>query len=411
MPVSEHPNRQFRVLYFDHTAVLSGGEIALLNLVRYVDRKHITPTVVLCAEGPLADQLRDICEVYILSLPERVRNTRKDSLGWRSVLKLREIAGAVFCSFRLARFAIKHDIDLIHTNSLKSAIIGGLAGRLARRPVVWHIRDRIEIDYLPKAIVRALRHLCRVLPSYVIANSKAVLETLHLRGGRRHSSIPSGVEMSGRYRVVYEGTIVPSEPVATADSDRQVIALIGRICPWKGQHIFLHAAAAVRQRFPNVRFKIVGAALFGEQEYEAQIRRLCTDLNLDSVVEFTGFCSDVAGLIAKLDLVVHASTTGEPFGQVITEGMAAAKPIVATNGGGVPEIVVDNVTGFLVPMGDSSAMAEAICKLIADPLMAHRMGLQGFMRVRELFSIESTAQKVEAVYRQILDIPYLSDFA
>jgi glycosyltransferase involved in cell wall biosynthesis len=403
MPVSEDSNRPFRVLYFDHTAMLGGGEIALLNLIRYLDRKRITPVVVLCSEGPLAWRLRNICEVHILSLPDRVRNTRKDSLSWRSVLKLREIASTVSCSIRLARFALKKDINLIHTNSLKADIIGGIAGRLARRPVVWHVRDRIESDYLPKSIVRAFRFLCGFLPSYVIANSQAVLRTLHLKRSRPQTSIPSGIDLSERSGLADDAAVVHREPVANAGSEQQIIALIGRICPWKGQHIFLQAAAAVRQSFPSARFKIVGAALFGEEQYEAEIRRLCTDLDLDSAVEFTGFCPDIAGLIAELDLVVHASTTGEPFGQVIVEAMAAAKPVIATNGGGVPEIVVDTVTGFLVPMGDARAMAEAICKVLSDPSMACRMGLRGFRRVQECFSIENTVQKVEAVYRRVLE--------
>jgi glycosyltransferase involved in cell wall biosynthesis len=403
-PAPENLDRPLRVLYFDHTAMLSGGEIALFNLVRYLDRRRITPIVVLCSEGPLADRLREFCEVHTLPLSERVRTRRKDSLGWGSLLKLQDVGAVLACSFRLARFAVKHDVRLIHTNSLKADIIGGLAGRLARRPVIWHVRDRIESDYLPKSTTRAFRLLAAFLPSYVIANSEAVLKTLRLKQSRFQSAIPSGIDLAGRYRVVHDSTIVGSAPAADNGTAKQhVIALIGRICPWKGQHIFLRAAAMVRRRFPNTKFKIIGAPLFGEEEYETEIRRLSAELNIDDVVEFTGFCSNIPGIIAGLDLVVHASTTGEPFGQVIVEGMAACKPVVATNGGGVPEIVVDNVTGFLVPMGDVSAMADAICKIVEDPVMARRMGLQGFMRVRKLFTIESTVQKVEAVYRQILE--------
>jgi len=401
-----HPldSRPIRVLYFDHTAMLGGGEIALLNLVRYMDRQHVMPIVVLCAEGPLADQLRKICEVHVLPLPERVRNTRKDSLGWKSLLKLREVASAVSCSIRLARFALKRDIDLIHTNSLKAHIIGGVAGRLVRRRVVWHVRDRIEVDYLPRSVVRAFRFLCGFLPSYVIANSQAVLETLHLR--RSGGSVPSGAESSERFRVVHDATAVPSDPAPIdSGSKSPLVGLVGRICPWKGQDIFLQAAASVHRRFPDTRFKIVGAALFGEEQHEVKIRRLCSDLGLESVVEFTGFRPDVGDVIAELAVLVHASSTGEPFGQVIIEGMAAAKPVVATNGGGVPEIVVDSVTGFLVPMGDASAMAGAICKVLGDPLMARRMGLQGFGRVRQLFTIEGAAKRVESVYRTILGTP------
>ena len=126
----------------------------------------------------------------------------------------------------------------------------------------------------------------------------------------------------------------------------------------------------MHRRFPKARFVIIGAALFGEDGYEREIRQLSAQLGLEEVVEFAGFRPDVQCAIAELDLVVHASTTGEPFGQVIIEGMAAGKPVVATNGGGVPEIVEDGQTGILVPMGDAPALAEAICRVLADPAQA-----------------------------------------
>ena len=400
MPASEYPHRPCRVLYFDHTAILSGGEIALLNLIRHMDRRVVTPIVVLCSDGPLAEELRDACEVHVIPLPKGIRNKRKDGLGWKSVLKLRDIVALGLYSFRLAKFAVEHDVNLIHTNSLKADIIGGVAARVAGRPVVWHVHDRIEQDYLPKPMVRAFRFLCGILPSYVITNSRAVLDTLHLKRSCQQASIPPGVDLRQISKCTDDA--LASRLVANENTDYQVIALVGRICPWKGQHIFLRAAAMVLDRFPNARFKIVGAALFGEEKYEAEVRRLCSDLGLDKAVEFTGFCRNIPKLLSSVDLVVHASTIAEPFGQVIVEGMAAAKPIVATKGGGVPEIVIDNVTGLLVPMGDTTAIAHAICKVLADPSMARRMGLRGRDRVHDHFSIESTALQVEAVYRQVL---------
>jgi glycosyltransferase involved in cell wall biosynthesis len=108
--------------------------------------------------------------------------------------------------------------------------------------------------------------------------------------------------------------------------------------------------------------------------------------------------------IAQLDIVVHASTSGEPFGQVIIEGMAEQKPVVATNGGGVPEIVEDGVTGLLVPMGDAVAMANAIDFLLRNPLIAKEMGARGRERALSQFTIQMTARKVEAVYDQVLGV-------
>jgi glycosyltransferase involved in cell wall biosynthesis len=160
----------------------------------------------------------------------------------------------------------------------------------------------------------------------------------------------------------------------------------------------LQAAAQVNKQFPNTRFVIIGAALFGEEQYEQEVRRLPGHLGIEHLVEFTGFSTNVEQAIAELDLVVHASTTGEPFGQVIIEGMAAGKPVVATNGGGVPEIVENGQTGILVPMGDVQAMADAICRIVADPALAAEMGSRGWKRVADHFTLQQTARGVEAVY-------------
>ena len=391
-----------RVLFFDHTAALGGGEIALLNLVKYLDTGTVKPLVVLGADGPLIKQLQPTIETCVLPLPSFVTNRKKDTLGIATLFRAREIYGVVAYIRRLARFIREHDVDLVHTNSLKADIIGGIAGRLARRPVVWHIRDRIENDYLPQSVVRLFRFLCRIIPTCVIMNSAATLRTIYPNEVQRKSSRARGT-VHDRAIVVHDGTIITSAQVETAKSSGLFyIGLIGRISPWKGQHIFLQAAARVFKAFPNARFVIVGAALFGEDEYDKEVKRLPKRLGIEDVVEFAGFRSDIVRVIASLDLVVHASTTGEPFGQVIIEGMAAGKPIVATNGGGVPEIVEDGRTGILVPMGDAQAMAEAMCKIIADPARAKEMGIQGRRRVENYFTVEMTAGKVEAVFRNVL---------
>jgi len=395
-----------RVLFFDHTAALSGGEIALLNLVSHLDQKKIKPVVVLGAEGPLAEQLRPVAETHILPLSSRVTGERKDNLGIKTLFRLADIATVWVYVRRLVRFIRAHAIDLVHTNSLKADIIGGLAGLLSSRPVIWHVRDRIEDDYLPPLVARAFRLLCRLVPSYVITNSAATLRTLRLRHDFRSLAVPSGVKLNQDVRiasVVHDGTNsdLPTAVDLTAQGLFR-IGLIGRISAWKGQHVFIQAAAQVIRRFPGAKFLIIGAALFGEDRYEREVRQLTSQFGLENVVQFTGFCSDVKQAISELDVVVHASTKGEPFGQVIIEGMAACKPVVATNGGGVPEIVQDGITGILVPMGDATAMAEAICRICSDPVSARIMGVNGKKRVIEHFTIEQTARKVESVYAYVL---------
>ena len=190
---------------------------------------------------------------------------------------------------------------------------------------------------------------------------------------------------------------------AQASADGPVITLVGRITPWKGQDVFLRAAARVRERFPNACFWIVGSPMFGEDDYERSLHVLAGELGLTEHVKFWGQRDDVPALLARTDLLVHASTLGEPFGQVVIEGMAAGKPVIATDGGALPEIVLPGETGLLVRMGDAEAMADAICALLADPARAAAMGTAGWRRVQEKFTIAHTVRKVETVYDQMLN--------
>jgi glycosyltransferase involved in cell wall biosynthesis len=392
-----------RILYLDHTGAIGGGEIALINLLQNLNRDRYEPVVALFADGPFAAMLRESgIETHLMPLPVSVVNMRKESLhGWRVLLRAGDLFRILFHAGRLARFIRVGQFDLVHTNSLKSDIIGGLAGRMCGRTVLWHVRDRIHPDYLPRPAVSAFRTACCLLADYVVTNSHATLELLRPTYGDVLGSGAAREQM----RVIHDG-VVGNAFVELKRSDASFVAigLVGRISPFKGQHIFIRAAATVLYRYPNCRFRIIGAALFDEADYERDVRRLVQELKLENAVEFTGFRSDVVNAIAELDLLVHASVTGEPFGQVIVEGMAAGKPVIATNGGGVPEIVENGITGLLVPMGDADALADAICRLVSDPQAAIEMGIRGRERVAQHFRIEHTATEIERFYNKIFSL-------
>jgi glycosyltransferase involved in cell wall biosynthesis len=381
----------------DHTAKLGGGEIAIRNLIQALEISCIEPVFLSFEEGPLVDQLHDYAEVHVIALKKSVASASRQSLGFASILKFGEVIALGQHVLQVARLMRNLNVRLIHTNSLKSDIIGGLAGRLARLPVIWHVRDRIAPDYLPATVVRAFRVLSKIIPTFIIAVSKASLATIY-----------PGNKNPSRAAVLYDGlsreTLDDSNIPASANDMRR-IGLVGRICPWKGQHIFIQAAAAVHKEFPGVCFEIIGAPLFGEEEYAEEIRTLVATLGLQDVVSFTGFVMDVPRRIAELEIVVHASTISEPFGLVAIEAMAQSKPLIATRGGGIPEIVVDGVTGALIPMNDSESMAQAMLTLLRNPDSGREMGRQGRARVEAHFTIEQTVRNVEEIYRRVLGVP------
>ena len=396
---------------------MGGGEIALLNLLCALDKERYRPVVVLASDGPLVGRLRAAgIETHIEMLAPAVLETRKDSIGLKSLLRVGQAWACLRYSFRLARLARRFKTDLIHTNSLKSDLYGGLAGRLSRIPVIWHVRDRIDGHYLPSKVAATFRALSRIIPTAVVANSDSTLQTLHPRQGQLAAAVYSGITagsfggMNPRRQVIHDGYdtelfgLRPAAPAVSAPPAHiaPIIALVGRIAEWKGQHIFIQAAALIRDQFPQACFQIIGAPLFGEYDYEKSLHQMVGDLGLKGQVSFLGFREDVPALLAEADILVHASTLGEPFGQVVIEGMAAGKPVIATDGGALPEIVLPGITGLLIPMGDAPAMAEAIRTLLGDPARAAAMGEAGRQRVRERFTIAHTVRKMEGIYYHLL---------
>lgn len=384
-----------RVLYLDHTARLSGGELALARLLAALDRTRVEPIVALAEQGPLRELLqRQSIETRVLPLQETVRGVSKDSLGLAGWIAQLGALGSIWrYAWRVSRFARQRGVQLIYSNSLKADFYGTLAARLAGVPIVWHVRDRIEEGYLPRAAVWLVRLFARYLPICVVANSASTLATLKLGRGRRAAVIASGLtrEHIERCWVAQRTNPIPR------------IGIIGRLAPWKGQDVFLEAAARLVQAGCAAHFCIAGAALFGEAAFEQQLRERAAALGLADRVEFLGF-SDVPAVLRSLDLLVHASRIPEPFGQVIIEGMAAELPVVATDGGGAREIIENGRTGLLVPMGDAAALAEALAQLLSQPARARELAAAGRRHVLEHFTVEQSARQSEALYEELLRV-------
>jgi glycosyltransferase involved in cell wall biosynthesis len=372
--------RRLRVVYLDHVARLSGGELALLSLIRAI-RSEVDAHVVLGEDGPLADRLREEgIAVQVLSLEPRLRDVRRGEVRTTG-LDARALVTLPGHVLRLARRLRQLRPDLVHTNSLKSALYGGLAGRLARVPVVWHVRDRISDDYLPSAAVRLVRLAARVLPSAVVANSRSTLETLP---GLRHAAVVHN----------------PVEPPAMPPREEGApltFGIVGRLAPWKGQHVFLEAFA-IAFAGSDTRARIVGGALFGEEEYERELHEQVRELAIGGQVEFRGFREDVWRELAEIGVLVHCSTVPEPFGQVVLEGMAAGLPVVAADAGGPAELITNDVDGLLVAPGDAAALAAALERLTTDPELRQRLGEAARERSRA-FTPEGTAAQLLEFYR------------
>ncbi len=385
--------QRLRVVYLDHVARLSGGEIALLRLLPHLRGVHAH--VVLGEDGPLAGRLQQAgVSVEVLPIDAATRELRKDTVRFGGptggaapgTALLGAAPGAAAYVARLALRLRALRPDVVHTNSLKAGVYGALAARAAGVPVVWHVRDRIAEDYLPRPAVHLVRRLIRHLPDGVLANSEATLATLGAAGRAPRWVVPDSVELSTHPRA-------PTSRTAT-------FGILGRLAPWKGQDLFLRAFAAA---FPDgdTRAVVVGAAMFGEESYERELPALAARLGLDGRVEFRGFREDVWAELARLDVLVHASVTPEPFGQVVLEGMAAGLPVIAPDEGGPATTIADGETGRLFRSRDAGALAGAMRALSEDPAERERLGAAA-RRAAERYDPDAIAARLEQVYERVV---------
>jgi glycosyltransferase involved in cell wall biosynthesis len=378
-----------RVVYLDHIARLSGGEIALVRLLTAV-RADVEAHVILGEDGPLVEKLQDAgAIVEIMPMSDGLRDARKGtmtarSLPWKSSLDF------VRYVLVLRRRLKQLNPDLVHTNSLKSALYGGLAGRLARVPVVWHIRDRIADDYLPVPAVKVIRLLSHFLPTKIIVNSVTTLSTLPL---------------SARSDVLYNAVVPDVIPAMAVRRQLPaeaplMVGMVGRIAAWKGQDVFLRAFA---EAFPDglERARLIGVAMFGEEMYERELHELVENLGLQDRVQWRGFRSDMPAELAELSVLVHCSITAEPFGQVVVEGMAAGLPVIAAAAGGPMEVIDDGRDGLLTQPGDVTALAQALRGLRDDPAQRARLGVAASQSATR-FSPEAAAKNLAGIYQRVL---------
>jgi glycosyltransferase involved in cell wall biosynthesis len=166
----------------------------------------------------------------------------------------------------------------------------------------------------------------------------------------------------------------------------------------KGYDTFLGAAATVSREMPEVRFLAVGKGTDSEKMKNAVARH-----ELEGAVTLAGYRPDVPDILSAVDLLVNCPKSREGLSVIALEAMATGLPVIATNVGGIPEIVRDGETGLLVPPDDPDALARAMVRLLSDAELASRLADAGARLVREELSVDKMVERTEALYREILE--------
>lgn len=388
-------NRKSKILFFDHSPIMSGAEYSLLDILQGLKNKPMDYRLLTVQGSRLVKRANDIGIGTIeISLPERLLYINKNDFQKQPFKIIRSAGSVIKTVIEISGILRRGKYGAIYTNTLKSHILGGLAGRMAGTKVIWHMRD-IPIQPRPK---RAVQALAAFIPDRIIAVSEAVGRQFD---GRKVAVIHNGIDAEAIQKKAARE--MPAEIRRSMDSSSggPAIGIVGQIARWKGQDVFLRAAKILAEKLPQAKFLIIGEALFDEKDFRRELDDFVGNNDLQKRAIFTGHLENVYPMLKQLDVMVHCSVEPEPFGRVIIEAMALGVPVIATRGGAVEEIITNGENGLIVSPGDPDQLAGIIERLLADKPLSNRIVSSGTVKVQKVFSLREMLDKIYDLIGQL----------
>ena len=358
---------------------LAGAEVHVLEVLAHLDRRAFSP-LLCCLRAEGGSQLDRVRELGVPIVDGHLAPSLRGAELPRAVVRLSR-------EFRRWGALVVHSY-LFHAN-----LLGTLAARLARVPVA--LASKRSLDTYPKRQDRWACSVVNRLADCVTANAEAVRSHVHTVEGCRRDKIaviPNGVDLT-RFHGAHSNTTVPQ---AALPASGPILGCVARLSPKKGHDTLLEAAARVVRQRPDATFVLVG-----DGPLRTEIQAHADRLGLNGRLRFLGLVENPASLLPRMDVFVLPSNM-EGMSNALLEAMAAGRPVVATNVGGNAEVVLDGVTGVLVPPREPGQMAEALLGLLANPARASAMGAAGRARVEDHFSSRLMVRRLEDLYRDLL---------
>jgi glycosyltransferase involved in cell wall biosynthesis len=368
-----------------------GADKSIAELIRALEKKLYTPMLLIPEDGPLQTAVSEGGTRTIVA---------EFAHGERKFLKplqlLRFLRNTLASAGLISLIIQKEQIDLVHSNT-SACLASAIAARLAKKPHIWHIR---ELFIQPRWIRLLYKLLIPILADKAIGASQAVKRNYCASWNRLEKKfivLPHGIE-PGKFESAND-TLRPEYEIP---SDVSLVGNVGMIRSQKGQEVFLSVARLIKENHPRIKFVVAGDLYYEQGKVDPCLVDVCNKLALTDDVLFTGFRSDIENVFASFDVLAHTSLSQEAYGRTILEAMAAGKPVVAFDDGGPRELVINGLTGFLIPVGDISSMSERILILLKDDKLRAKMGLEARRRFNEKYSMGKYIRNIQAVYGEQL---------
>jgi glycosyltransferase involved in cell wall biosynthesis len=377
----ERATRRIVVAHLLHTIAYGGPETIILNWLGAQDRSKFDIHL-LCFTDPKGSETPFVVAAKKANLPVVL-------IPWnRSKPVLRS-------SRQLASYLRENKVDILHCYNTYAELVGVVAKRsygvrLVTTKWMWG-----KLDW-KRAVLQQLERLMLSQFDRVTAQSEFAAK---LTDGRGMKGRPVEVLMSGLKQPLYP--YGPEErdqarAVWSAGPENFVFLHLARFWPEKAHDVLVKSFRQVIDQEPRCRLWLAGVGPLLEPT-----RELVHRLGLDDQVQFIGFQADLARLLPLVDAQIHSSNI-EGIPLALCSGLSAGLPVVATSVGGVPEIIEDGVTGLLVPPDDPAALAQAASRILRDPQLRSRVGVEAARFMKERYSLKAAMTKLEALYAEMM---------
>lgn len=380
------------ILFLHAGAEMYGADKVMLDLIRRLDKTKYTPYVVLPTNGVLVDALKkENIDVSVIPYPIM----RRKYFNFKGIMQYG--VRLIKYSNQLVKFAKRHEIDVVHTNTA-AVLEGSAVARKLHIPQLWSIH---EIIVSPNVMFKFTSKVIAKNSAITITDSQAVKNHLLESGYFKDDAIKviyNGVD-ANRFNPDNESSYLRRE--WNIPDNAMVVGMMGRVNSWKGQNDFLKAANILLAEHPNLYAVLVGSSFAGEEWRE---KELADEINKspykDRIVN-VGYRTDSEGIYKLYDVFVLPSTNPDPLPTVVLEAMATGKPIIGYRHGGVCEMVKEGYNGLLAEVRNSADLAQKIDTLLSDDKLRETMGVHSRKRLLENFSIESYVKNYSDEYERL----------
>lgn len=348
---------------------LAGAPRHLLSILKNIDHKKFKMHVI-CPAGPLAGEIREIKpEIDLDIIPMRSR------LDQEAIKKIKNHIRQI-------------KPDLIHVHGTRAGSLGRLAAIGSNIPVIYTEHLWTKHFQLSNKLLNFLHYFSYFFLDLITTTNIAVSNAV------KEFMVDTKISRPEKIHVIYNGIEKPEKQAQILENDQIKLVSVATLNENKGIQYLISALPLILKSYPNVQLEIIGDGSF-RRRLEDQVELL----KLTKKVHFAGFSSEVETLLSEFDLYVQPSLS-ESFGLAIVQAMSVGLPVVATSTGGIPEVVIDGKTGYLVPPKDVKALAKAIIEILSNREQAKKFGKTGAEIAKEKFSLKKMMDELEKVYEE-----------